>query len=154
MLKLKGRRPLPRDGGLAGSDAPRIDGGREGGELPDLLTSSALLDVLAEPADPSPEKVAVTGVVPGWARADNQRPRSPSIALITFVEPAVNVRDIASRVGASCCSSFSSCIPSDSRSPTSDKTEGFSLHGCLDTSQTQENDIDAKPCLPCFDNIK
>ena len=65
MLKLKGRRPLPRDGGLAGSDAPRIDGGREGGELPDLLTSSTLLEVLAEPAEPSPEKVAVTGVVPG-----------------------------------------------------------------------------------------
>jgi hypothetical protein len=36
------------------------------------------------------------------------RPRTPSTALKKFVEPVVIVRDIASRVGASCCSNFSS----------------------------------------------
>ena len=36
------------------------------------------------------------------------RSRTPSTALKKFVELAVIVREIASRVGASCCSSFSS----------------------------------------------
>jgi hypothetical protein len=36
------------------------------------------------------------------------RPRTPSTALKKFVEPVVMVREIASRVGASCCSNFSS----------------------------------------------
>lgn len=36
------------------------------------------------------------------------RPRTPSTALKKFVELAVMVREMASRVGASCCSSFSS----------------------------------------------
>jgi hypothetical protein len=36
------------------------------------------------------------------------RPLTPSTALKKFVEPAVMVREIASFVGASCCSSLSS----------------------------------------------
>jgi len=36
------------------------------------------------------------------------RPFTPSTALKKFVEPVLNVREIASRVGASCCSSLSS----------------------------------------------
>jgi hypothetical protein len=36
------------------------------------------------------------------------RPLTPSTALKKFVEPAVRVREIASFVGASCCSSLSS----------------------------------------------
>lgn len=135
-LKLRGLKPLPRNGGCERSEATLTEGGREGGELPDLLTSSALLDVLAEPAEPSLEKVAVTGVVLVGLRGDSQRPRSPSTAFMTFVEPAVSVRDIASLVGASCWSSLSSWIPSDNRSPTSDRTEGFSLHGCLHSPQS------------------
>lgn len=59
------------------------------------------------------------------------RSRTPATALKKFVDPALMVRDIASRVGASCCSSFSSWIPSESRSPMSATTDGFSLQGCL-----------------------
>lgn len=58
-------------------------------------------------------------------------PRTPATALKRFVDPAANVLDTASRAGASCCSSLSSWIPSDRRSPMSDTTEGLSLHGCL-----------------------
>jgi len=36
------------------------------------------------------------------------RSRTPSTALKKFVEPVLMVREIASRVGASCCSNFSS----------------------------------------------
>lgn len=57
------------------------------------------------------------------------RPRTPSIALKKFVEPTVNVRATASRAGASCCSSFSSCIPSCNRRPRSETTEGLSVQG-------------------------
>lgn len=60
-----------------------------------------------------------------------QRSRTPATALKKFVDPAFKVRDIASRVGASCCSSLSSWIPSERRSPMSETTEGFSLQGCL-----------------------
>lgn len=60
-----------------------------------------------------------------------QRSRTPSTALKKFVDPAVKVREIASRVGASCWSSLRSEIPSDIRSPKSATTEGFSLQGWL-----------------------
>ena len=60
-----------------------------------------------------------------------QRPRTPSTAFRKPVEPAVNVREMASRVGASCCSNLSSWMPSASRRPISATTDGFSLHGCL-----------------------
>lgn len=133
-LRLKGLKPLPR---CEGSEGPLTEGGREGVELAGLLTSSVLLDVLAEPAEPSLEEAAVTGIA-RTVRGDSQRPRRPSIAFMTFVEPAVSVREIASLVGASCWSNLSSWIPSDNRSPTSDKTEGFSLHGCLHSHQTWE----------------
>ena len=59
------------------------------------------------------------------------RSRTPATALKKFVEPAASVREIASRVGASCCSSLRSWMPSESRSPMSATTEGFSLQGCL-----------------------
>jgi hypothetical protein len=58
-------------------------------------------------------------------------PLTPSPALKKFDEPTVNVRAIASLAGASCCSSFSSWIPSCRRRPMSETTEGFSLQGCL-----------------------
>lgn len=58
-----------------------------------------------------------------------QRPRTPSTALKNPVEPAASVRERASRVESSCWSSFSSWMPSVSRSPMSDTTEGRSEHG-------------------------
>ena len=60
-----------------------------------------------------------------------QRSRTPATALKKLVEPAASVREIASRVGASCCSSLRSWMPSERRSPMSETTDGFSLHGCL-----------------------
>lgn len=60
-----------------------------------------------------------------------QRPRTPSTALKKPVDPAVSVREIASRVGANCCSNLSSWIPSASRRLISATTDGFSLQGCL-----------------------
>jgi hypothetical protein len=59
-----------------------------------------------------------------------QRP-TPSMAFKKCVEPTLSDRVIASRVGANCCSSFNSCIPSCIRSPRSATTDGFSLQGCL-----------------------
>ena len=61
-----------------------------------------------------------------------QRSRTPATALKKLVEPAASVREIASRVGASCWSSLSSWMPSERRRPMSATTEGFSLHGCLE----------------------
>ena len=62
----------------------------------------------------------------------SHRPLTPSTALKNPVDPAVSVLEIASRVGASCCSSLSSWIPSDNLRLISATTEGRSLQGCLD----------------------
>ena len=59
------------------------------------------------------------------------RSRTLSTALKKPVDPAVIVRETASRAGASCCSSLSSCMPSVSRRPMSATTDGRSVHGCL-----------------------
>ena len=59
------------------------------------------------------------------------RPRMPSTALKNPVDPAVSVREMASRVGASCWSSFSSWMPSERRNDMSAMALGFSVHGCL-----------------------
>ena len=50
------------------------------------------------------------------------------------VEPAVNAEDKASRVGASCCSSLRSWMPSVSRRPKSEMRVAWPSHGCLDPS--------------------
>jgi hypothetical protein len=71
------------------------------------------------------------GDTPGDADRAAQRPLTPSIALKSPLEPAVIVRVTASRAGASCWSSLSSCIPSLSRKPMSEASDGFSPQGCL-----------------------
>ena len=88
----------------------------------DLDTSTRLLDALT--LDSGTEEVRCI-----------QRSRTPSTALKKLVEPAVIVRDTASRAGASCWSSFRSWMPSLSRRLMSATTEGRSLHGWLKESQ-------------------
>ena len=78
-----------------------------------------------------PELVLVLPTEREDADRCTNRPLTPSTALKKFVEPAVIVREIASRVGASCCSSLSSWMPSERRSVMSAIALGFPLHGCL-----------------------
>lgn len=72
-----------------------------------LLTSEPLLvDVLNEPLELSPDVVLEAAGGPLSLDEFELRcihlPRTPSIAFRKLVEPALNVREIASRVGASC----------------------------------------------------
>ena len=64
-------------------------------------------------------------------RAAAQRPRTPSTALNRFAEPVLSAFVIASRVGASCCSSCNSRMPSCNRRPMSETAVTFVGHGCL-----------------------
>lgn len=89
-----------------------------------VLTSTGVLDTL--------ETLALLGIFTDVELGVLcHLPRTPSTALKKPVEPAVMVRVMASRVGASCWSSFRSLTPSDRRRPMSDTTVGFSLQGCL-----------------------
>jgi len=93
------------------------------------LTSTGVLDTLdtfpeVETSPSAPSELGVLCIC-CW-----NLPLTPSTALKNPPAPAVNVLEIASLVGVTnCCSSFNSCIPSESRSPISATTEGFSLHG-------------------------
>ena len=74
-----------------------------GGELVSTLPSSTSdLEITV------PEPVLVLPTERDEADRCTNRPLTPSTALKKFVEPAVRVREIASFVGASCCSSLSS----------------------------------------------
>ncbi len=127
--RLRGRMPFGVAAGTWGevSGVTCVLGGRE---LADLM-------LLASDFEGSP--VAVVDKYPLelpsafgelFARCIH-RPRTPSTALKKLVEPAVNVRWIASRVESSCWSSLRSLMPSASRIPMSATTEGLSVHGCL-----------------------
>lgn len=114
MAMLRGRSPLDRCCGRGPSNEPLRSSGEPGREplaaAFRFSMSSTLLEVLDDPIELSLELVAVTGGVP-WLLLpleelvlfrDIHRPRTPSIAFIRFVDPDASVRDIASRVGASC----------------------------------------------------
>jgi hypothetical protein len=74
-----------------------------GGELVSTPPSSTSdLDISV------PELVLVLPTERDDAERCMNRPLTPSTALKKFAEPAVMVREIASLVGASCCSSLSS----------------------------------------------
>jgi hypothetical protein len=91
----------------------------------DFVISTGVLDLETSTSEAELELGGVR-----WAAAVH-RPRTPSTALKKFVEPTEMVLDIASRVGASCCSNLSSWMPSCRRSVMSVTTETFSLHGWL-----------------------
>ena len=83
------------------------------------------------------------------------RPFTPSTALKKLAEPVVIVREIASRVGASCCSSLSSWMPSERRSVISAIALGFSLHGCLWAGSRINKDMGVgKRGVPWLDNVE
>lgn len=74
--------------------------GDEGIPASDFETSTGVSHVLLVRSELNETELVV--------RCCCHRPRTPSTALKKFVELAVKVREMASRVGASCCSSFSS----------------------------------------------
>lgn len=75
------------------------EGGDEDSSASNFETSTGVSHMLF-PSELNETELAV--------RCCCHRPRTPSTALKKFVELAVIVREMASRVGASCCSSFSS----------------------------------------------
>lgn len=89
----------------------------------DFVISTGVLDLETSIIEAELELGGVRWVV--------HRPRTPSTALKKLVEPAEIVLEIASRVGASCCSNLSSWMPSCRRRVISVTTETFSLQGWL-----------------------
>jgi hypothetical protein len=127
-IKLSGLIPLARATGSCGDafgeETMLVDSRADRMLLAsDFVTSTTLLEVLPTWGSETFEEELELRCI--------HRPRTLSTALKNPVEASVNVREIASRVGASCCSSLRSWSPSLSRRPTSANTDGRSVHGCL-----------------------
>lgn len=126
-IKLNGLIPLGRAGGgcgdVSGEEKTLVES-RVDRMLPasDFVTFTTLLEALPTSGVGASDELALRCI---------HFPRTLSTALKNPVEPAVIVRETASRAGASCWSSFISCIPSVSRRPISATTDGRSVHGCL-----------------------